>query len=130
MNTYLIRNAEGNEVNRIVADEAFVESVYPGLWEDLGPVEAPVVEKPFRSIDKVEAIALLTTITGMDNAQELAFRKDPNLELFWIKWKEDVGNVIHRDNPLTETILNALEATGYLNAQTRQAVLDNWPRQA
>jgi hypothetical protein len=72
-------------------------------------------------------MGLIRAVTSMTPAQELAFRDDPNLALFWRIWREDVGNVIHRDHPLTATILGALKSAGYLSQAQSQAVLDNWP---
>ena len=33
MRTYVIRNADGEIVNTVVADEAFIQAAYPGRWE-------------------------------------------------------------------------------------------------
>lgn len=93
-------------------------------WQDVTPEP---VDPSYRSIDKVEAMGLIRTVTGMTPTQEMAFRDDENLALFWRIWREDVGNVIHRDHPLTDQILNGIQAAGYLTAPQRQAVLDNWP---
>lgn len=89
--------------------------------------EATTPEAVYRSIDKVEAMSLLLSVTGMDMTEELAFRKDPNLELFWIKWREDVQNILYRDHPLTQQILDVLIATGYLSVEQKQEILDLWP---
>ena len=94
------------------------------LWEDVEVDPPPVT---YRSIDKVEAMGLVRAVTGMTQVQELAFRDDPNLALFWRIWREDVGSVIWRHHPMTAEILGAIEAAGYLSAAQRQAVLDNWP---
>ncbi|WEJ60244.1 hypothetical protein [Devosia sp. FJ2-5-3] len=126
-NIYKILDPDGNEVNRIVADEVFVQEFYPGRFEYLGEQPEPEAYPSYRSIDKVEAMGLIRAVTGMSAAEELAFRDDPNLALFWRIWREDVGNVIWRDHPLTAQILDAIEAAGYLGTAQRQAVLDNWP---
>lgn len=81
----------------------------------------------YRAIDKVEAMGLIRAVTGMTPAEELAFRDDENLALFWRIWREDVGNVIHRDHPMTATILDAIEGAGYIDAGQRQAILESWP---
>lgn len=41
---YKVTSEDGDTINRIVADEAFVEAAYPGRWELVGPVpELPAV---------------------------------------------------------------------------------------
>jgi hypothetical protein len=96
-------------------------------WSD-GEWIAPMPPPPsFRSIDKVEAMGLIRAVTGMNQTEELAFRDDPNLALFWRIWREDVGNTINRDHPMTAQILDAVEGAGYLSPTQRQALLDNWP---
>lgn len=129
VNVYKVYNEDNtNVVNRILATPTFMESVYPeGNYEYVGVQEEVSLPPVYRSIDKVEAMSLLLAVTGMDMAEELAFRKDPNLELFWIKWREDVQNILYRDHPLTQQILDVLVATGYLSVEQKQEILDLWP---
>lgn len=103
------------------------ESPMGHTWTGSGWLEPAPPPPSYRAIDKVEAMGLIRIVTGMSAAEELAFRDDENLALFWRIWREDVGNVIHRDHPMTATILDAIEGAGYIDAGQRQAILESWP---
>lgn len=98
-------------------------------WQDgAWVVEAlPIVEPVHVAINKLEALALFRAITGMDDAGELAMRKDPNLELLWMKWATDVPQTIRRDNPVVGAFLDGLIATGHATPENKTAMLDAWP---
>lgn len=99
------------------------------VWQDgAWMVEAlPTVEPVYAAINKLEALALFRQITSMDDAGELAMRKDPALELLWLKWATDVPQVIRRENPVVGAFLDGLIATGYATAAHKTAMLDAWP---
>jgi hypothetical protein len=81
----------------------------------------------YQALNKIEVIELLRTVSGMDDAGELAFRKDANLELFWMKWNNDVGNLIHRDHALTDTVLSAVVASGHITEAHKAGIFAAWP---
>lgn len=39
MRTYVIRDADGEIVNTVVADDAFIQAAYPGRWELAEPAQ-------------------------------------------------------------------------------------------
>ena len=86
---------------------------------------APAIE--YQPLNKIEVIELLRTVSGMTDAEELTLRKDPNLELFWLKWNNDVPQAIHQDHPLTSGVLDALVATGHITADDKKNILASWP---
>lgn len=86
---------------------------------------APAVE--YQPLNKIEVIELLRTVSGMTDAEELTFRKDPNLELFWLKWNNDVPQTIHQDHPLTSGVLDAVVATGHITVDDKTNILASWP---
>ena len=86
--------------------------------------ETPAEHQP---LNKIEVIELLRTVSGMTDAEELTFRKDPNLELFWLKWNNDVPQTIHQDHPLTSGVLDAVVAAGHITADDKTNILASWP---
>ncbi|CRL09756.1 hypothetical protein NIT7321_00590 [Phaeobacter italicus] len=89
------------------------------------PVRDPVVV--YASLNKLEAMALFRQVTGTDDAGELAMRKDPALELLWMKWETDVPQSIHRDNPVVGQFLSGLIAAGHATDEQKAAMLAAWP---
>tara|TARA_R110000737_G_scaffold340221_2_gene362906 strand:+ start:3329 stop:3745 length:417 start_codon:yes stop_codon:yes gene_type:complete len=91
------------------------------------PVEPETPPTEYQALNKIEVITLLRAVSGMDDAGELAFRKDANLELFWMKWNNDVGNLIHRDHALTDSVLSAVVATGHITEPHKAGIFAAWP---
>ena len=128
-NIYAINDQDGNETARIIADEAFVEAIYPGRFTLIGPVpEDPKPAPTYRTITKLQAIDMILAHSGMTDAQHLAFRKDQNLELFWMRWRDDVPtDGIRRDSPLTSQTIAAIVATGHMTQEQADALMAAWP---
>jgi hypothetical protein len=94
-----------------------------GTWIDSAP--PPPRYKP---LTKMQAMALLKQYGNIDDAAELVMRKDVNLELFWMRWRDDVPTTdINRDSPLTSATLAALVATGHITQAQSDAIMTNWP---
>jgi hypothetical protein len=91
--------------------------------------EEPLAEPTYQSLNKLEAMALFRAVTGKGDAEELAMRKDPALELLWMKWQTDVPQSIHRDNPVVGVFLDGLIATGHATEEHKVAMLAAWPQE-
>lgn len=81
---------------------------------------------PFKELTRVEFLDMLQAAAGITDAQLVAARADTNLGAFWLKFELSVS--IAKQAPATQGGLNALVATGYLDAAGKQAILDAWPR--
>ena len=93
-----------------------------GVWNDAAP---PTV---YKVITKQEALDLIIQYGEMDQAAELAFMKDPNLELFWLKWERAVPYAdINRNSPKVPTFLGAVVATGHITQAQADSIMTNWP---
>lgn len=100
-----------------------------------GEWSAPLVPEPgpqtptgnYRPLSKIEFVQLVQMAGSVSDAQLVAAYKDSNLEALWLKlgWV----NQFYRDNPDVEPALDALVATGYLDANGKTAVLANWPQE-
>lgn len=97
------------------------------VQQDLPPPPDPPEPQP-RPISKLEAIGLVRGVSGMDDTQELAMRKDPALELLWLKWRDEVPAEIRFDAPEVPVFLNGVQAAGYLTQQQHDKLLAAWPR--
>ena len=107
-----------------IADDAFpLGKQWDGItWND---VAKPTI---YKALTKLQAMALLKQFGNIDDARELQMRKDVNLELFWMRWRDDVPTSdINRDSPLTAATLGALVATGYITQAQSDAIMANWP---
>lgn len=91
--------------------------------------DLPPVVISYMTLNKLEAIELFRSVTGKGDIEELAMRKDPALELLWMKWETDVPQSIHRDNPVVGVFLDGLIAAGHATAEHKAAMLDAWPTQ-
>jgi hypothetical protein len=114
------------EVVKGMATEDGTSFTWPAV-EDLSLVEELEPETVYRPLTKLDALGLFRAITGMDDAGEMTMRKDPNLELLWMKWATDVPQSINRDNPVVGMFLDGLIATGHATEAHKTAMLEAWP---
>jgi len=82
---------------------------------------------PYRYVTRLEFIDMLQTHAGVTDANLVAAKGDANLAALWLKL--DMAVSIARDSAVTMQGLDALVATGYIDAAGKQAVLDNWGRE-
>lgn len=90
----------------------------------------PVIETvapTYRPLTKLEAMALVISVTGMDTAKELAFRKDPNMELFWLKWRDEIPDDINRKHPMVDVFLSQIVTAGHMTEVQKAALYAAWP---
>lgn len=89
------------------------------------PSPAPTV---YKILTKQEALDLIIEYGQMGQAAELAFMRDPNLELFWLKWDRAVPYAdINRSSPKVPLFLGAVVATGHITQAQADAIMSNWP---
>lgn len=133
----LIRNltnpteADANSLDAIpdAWDGDFIEIQHNSGMIERKHYAAPVpLPTTYKALTKLQAMALLKKFGNIDDARELQMRKDANLELFWMRWRDDVPTSdINRDSPLTAATLGALVATGYITQAQSDAIMANWP---
>lgn len=97
-------------------------------WENGTWVDGPAPAASYKVLTKQEALDLIIEYGQMDQAAELAFMKDPNLELFWLKWERAVPYAdINRSSPKVPLFLGAVVATGHITQAQADAIMANWP---
>ncbi|EYR81882.1 hypothetical protein [Shinella sp. DD12] len=109
---YKIFDSEGNHVNSIVADEAFVEEHFPGRYELLPepPVPPPPVPGPLSPISPRQMLIGLLSI-GITEAMVLAELEaiaDPQERaIALIEWQR--AGTIDRGHPLVDELAATFE---------------------
>jgi hypothetical protein len=80
MAIYEILNDKGEVENRIVADEEFVEEVYPGKYRLVDEPQAP---PPIASVTRLQAKVALMNAGLLDSVEEAIANADPLVKLAW-----------------------------------------------
>jgi hypothetical protein len=110
-----------------------VMSIVNGAWvindqTAYDAYEVPTPDLNYKIITKQQALDMVVEYGEMDQAAELAFMKDPNLELFWLKWDRAVPYAdINRNSPKVPEFLGAVVATGHITQAQADAIMANWP---
>ena len=129
---YAIKDAKGNIINTIVANEAFVEANYPGAWELVPvpppidaaePTDARVTRLAFRNrFTTAEKVAL--ELAALDNpSAPMAQRQQPAALRAHLK-DLDTASWVDLTRPETVAALQMLEASGLIGEGRADAILD------
>jgi len=109
---YNILDDNGNVINTIIADAAFMEANYPGHYALVGPVPTPPPPPPI-----ITKIAMLTRLTDAEYVGILTAAKTDVAVEAW-KTKFDAAGTINLDDQRTKDGI-ALLVTKNLLAQAR-----------
>jgi hypothetical protein len=122
---YEILDAEGNVINTIVADEAFMAAnPYPYFRE--APEAQPAPAQPSRKLSKLEFINLFTDeeYVGILTAAKQSAAVEAWLKKFEMTSVDADGRSIDLTDPRTIAGVNALEAGGLLAAGRAAEILN------
>lgn len=114
---YNILDDSGNVINTILAEEAFVESVYPGHYVLVGPEPTPPTPPPI-----ITKISLLTRLTDEEYVGILVAAKvDVEVEAW--KNKFDTTGTVNLEDTRTITGMNLLVSKGLLTQERATEIL-------
>jgi hypothetical protein len=114
---YNILNDNGNVINTIVADPAFMEANYPGRYALVGPVPAPAPPPPV-----ITKIAMLTRLTDAEYVGILTAAKTDVTVEAW-KTKFDAAGTINLDDQRTKDGIALLVTKNLLTQARADAIL-------
>lgn len=113
---YKIKDAQGNVINTILAEQSFVEAQYPGRYE--------AIEEPQPPPPRVSILTPLAFLRRFTTQERKAIRKstDGNVEDF-LYLLERVSGEVDLDDPDTISGLTYLTAIGLLAAGRKEEIL-------
>ena len=129
MSRYLIKDEAGEVVNRIEADEAFVQAHYPGVWV----LDQASVPEPIQPDSRLSRLAFRNRFTTAEKVGlEIASLDDPAATMEQRQeaaalrvYLKDVDSAafIDLDDPATIAGVQTLEAAGLLEAGRAEEIL-------
>ena len=116
MMIYSILDDDGNVINTILADEAFVEQHHPGRYQLVGPDPAPV---------RPRIVTRLAVINRFTDAEYVGILTAAKTDVAVQAWKErlDVAMQIDLDNERTQAGAALLVAKGLLTQERADALI-------
>lgn len=114
---YDIFDDNGNIINTIIADEAFMEANYPGRYALVGPVPTPPPPPPI-----ITKIAMLTRLTDAEYVGILAAAKT-DVEIEGWLGRFNAANTINLDDQRTKDGIALLVTKNLLTQARATAIL-------
>lgn len=114
---YNILDDNGNVINTIIADAAFMEANYPGHYALVGPVPAPPPPPPI-----ITKIAMLTRLTDAEYVGILAAAKTDVEVEGWLG-RFNAANTINLEDSRTVEGINLLVTKNLLTQARATAIL-------
>jgi hypothetical protein len=119
---YEILNDAGEVINRIIADEAFVERKYPGHYRLVGPVPTPPLPPPPPVLPIITKLAFRFRLTDAEYVGILSAAKTDVEVMAWVETFNIVSQV-NLDDLRTASGLEMMVTKSLLTEERKTEIL-------